>query len=167
MNIFVKIAALIFLLSGCATPYQSSESNYGYGYSETRLDVNKFSVRFIGSDSDSAAVVSDYALLRAAEITLENGFTHFGLIDSRDLAEISSYTSPVQSNTYVNPATGQATTHTYGGNTYISSAPHSFKTIICYKGKPEDGKGVVFDAAFLKESLRKKYELDKNPEKQK
>jgi len=167
VKIFAKFTLILFLLSGCATPYQPKTSAYGYGYSESQLGENIFSVRFVGSTSDSPEVVSDYAMLRAAEVTLEHGFSHFGIAEAQDKTKISSYTTPVQSSTYVNPYTGYASTSTYGGQTYIGSAPTSIKTIICYRGKPEDDKIVVFDAAFLKDTLRKKYELDKKPEKQK
>lgn len=167
MKIFAKIAVILFLLFGCATPYQPQESAYGYGYSETQLAENIFSVRFIGSNTDSAPVVSDYALLRAAEVTLEHGFTHFGIVDSKNQTKISSVTVPATTVYTPNVYTGTTTISTYGGGTYIISAPQSFYTIVCYKGKPEDDKGVVFDAAFLKDSLRKKYELDKKIEKQK
>lgn len=167
LKIFVKIAAILLLLSGCATPYQPQKSAYGYGYSETQLAENIFSVRFIGSGADGAPVVSDYALLRAAEVTLEHGYTHFGIVDSKDEIKYSSVTVPATTVYTPNIFAGTTTATTSGGGTYIGYEPQSFKTIVCYKGKPEDDKGVVFDAAFLKESLRKKYELDKKPDKQK
>lgn len=160
MKTITCVAALMLFLSGCATPYKPAASASDYGYSESRLDEDKFSVRYIGSDADSAAVVSDYTFLRAAEVTLEHGFTHFEILDSRDQSKTSAYTTPVTANTQISPVTGQATTYTYGGISGTSSEPQSFLTIVCHRGKPTVENGAIFDAEFLKNSLREKYGLD-------
>lgn len=74
------VAAL--LLVGCATnatPYQPVKN--GYGYSEQKLEVDRYRISFFGNKRTDADTVTDYVLYRAAEITLDNGYDHFVVID--------------------------------------------------------------------------------------
>jgi hypothetical protein len=84
-------AALIVFLTACvgATPYQPAPPR-GFGYSEERLDQNKFRVTFRGNAQTPRETVEDYLLYRAAELTLQNGFSHF-LIIGRDTEKKTSY----------------------------------------------------------------------------
>ena len=74
MNRFIVVVALISLLSACvtATPYQPAEPR-GFGYSEERLDQNKYRVSFKGNSLTRRETVEDYLLYRAAELN-----EHFG-----------------------------------------------------------------------------------------
>lgn len=85
------VGALIVFLAACvgATPYQPAPPR-GFGYSEERLDQNKFRVTFRGNAQTSRETVEDYLLYRAAELTLQNGFSHF-LIIGRDTEKKTSY----------------------------------------------------------------------------
>lgn len=69
------------LLAGCATatPYQPVQN--GYGYAEQRLEADRYRVSFLGNNRTSHDAVTDYVLYRAAEITLENGYDYFIVID--------------------------------------------------------------------------------------
>ncbi len=86
---FPAIAAAILLsagLSGCVypTPYQPlmrSGSTAG-GYSETRIEANRWRVTFAGNAMTSRETVEGYLLFRAAEVTLQNGDDWFS-IDER------------------------------------------------------------------------------------
>lgn len=86
------IAAFAVLLSACvtATPYQQAASPRGFGYMEERLDQNKFRVSFRGNAQTKRETVEDYLLYRAAELTLQNGFTHF-IVVGRDTEKNTSY----------------------------------------------------------------------------
>ncbi|MCG8441896.1 MAG: hypothetical protein MI723_08810 [Caulobacterales bacterium] len=68
-------------LGGCATPtpYAPAERAGGYGYSEQRLEDDRFLVRFRGN-SASGAQAADFALLRAAELTLQYGYDWFEVV---------------------------------------------------------------------------------------
>jgi hypothetical protein len=100
-----KIAIVLFAaccLFACGTmgqneyhPYSAGLYAPAGGYTETQLDSNKFSIDFIGSTAGISATpetrVKDFALLRAAELTLQYGFKYFAVIDSHNHDE---YISP-------------------------------------------------------------------------
>lgn len=75
---FVSTAVLI---SACATgpsAYGPAGSDSAYGFSNYAIEQDRYRVSFTGQ---SEAEAHDYALLRAAELTLEQGYTHFKIVD--------------------------------------------------------------------------------------
>ncbi|MDN7125939.1 hypothetical protein J6I92_07235 [Pseudidiomarina sp. 1APR75-15] len=157
-SLIVMVASITFL-GGCATGYQSQ--GFTGGFSETQLDKNVFVVTFKGNGFTSFEKASDYSLLRSAELALETGYEYFAIIDGQSYATNSTYTTPTTSNTtmnaytYGNSAYGNATTTTYGGQTFNISKPNVSNTIYCFKEKPE---GIfVYNAPFLIDSLSSKY----------
>lgn len=78
-------AALVALAGGCAspTPYQplSSASRTAGGYSDQRLAEDRYRVTFAGNALTSRERVESYLLFRAAELTLEQGYDWFLVID--------------------------------------------------------------------------------------
>lgn len=83
-------AAAVLALSACATPttYQPAAGASGVGYSEQRIEHDRWRVSFRGGSGAGAAQVMDYALLRAAELTLAQGYDWFQVVgrytDARD-----------------------------------------------------------------------------------
>jgi hypothetical protein len=160
LPVFVSALALI---TGCATSYQPR--GLSGGYSETQLGENIFQVSFHGNGYTSRERASDFALLRSADVTIENGFRYFVVVDSGKSSTNSTYTAPTTSSTsgtvYAsgNSAYGTATTTTSGGQTYRITKPGATDTIICYKDKP-DIQGLIFDAEFVVKSLKQKYGID-------
>ena len=155
------ICALLFVaISGCATPYQRA-GGMG-GYSETQLAENVFKVSFDGNGFIGPDRVTDYALLRSAEVALENGFKYFAIVDGKSYSIQSTFTTPATTNAYVsgngNSVYGTATT--YGGQTFLVSKPQISNLIVCFRDKPE---GFVFEAEFVARSIRQKYNLQKQP----
>jgi hypothetical protein len=91
---FARVAVALMLvvaLSACVTPtpYQPAQPR-GFGYTEERLDQNKFRVMFRGNSQTTRETVEDYLLYRAAELTLQNGYTHFIMV-GRDTEAKTSY----------------------------------------------------------------------------
>lgn len=71
--------ALIIALAGCATPapqYGPAVRPGDSGFSETRIENDRFRVSY-HTASGGPAAASDFALLRAAELTLQNGDDYF------------------------------------------------------------------------------------------
>lgn len=87
----VVLVALLGALSACVspTPYQPAQPQ-GFGYSEERLDTNRYRVTFRGNSLTTRETVEDYLLYRAAELTLQNAFDHFILV-GRDTEARTSY----------------------------------------------------------------------------
>lgn len=79
------------LLSGCSTSYQASGLNGGY--SEIKKTPESFIVVFKGNRSTSYEKVMEYALKRATELTLKNGYKYFSVISSTDHTENYSYSN--------------------------------------------------------------------------
>jgi hypothetical protein len=72
----ILLIAAIAALSACATappPYTAAASSAAVGYSETQIESNRYFVTYRAPSGADVAVLEDYALLRAAELTLENG----------------------------------------------------------------------------------------------
>jgi hypothetical protein len=71
---FVVVAsAAALLVAACASlsPYGPQVGGSGQGYSEQRIENDRWRVTYRGVGDPGP--VSDYALLRAAELTLQNG----------------------------------------------------------------------------------------------
>lgn len=76
------IACGAIVLTACATttPYQPSIKNRP-GFTDQRLENTKFRITFEGNSSTKLAVIENYVLFRAAEVTLANGFDYFSIVD--------------------------------------------------------------------------------------
>ncbi len=159
MKNLILIAFVVLFLQGCATTYQ--KSGFSGGYSETQLDENVFNVSFRGNGYTGRERVADFTLLRSAELTIENGYKYFAIIDANSYTSHSTYTTPTTSHTtgsaygYGNYAYGSATTTTTGGQTYNISKPSSSNTIVCFKEKPESV--YTYNAEFIFKNIRNKY----------
>jgi hypothetical protein len=83
--------AMFCLLGACTgqpTPYQPAVD--GYGYSEQRIEDNRYRVTFAGNDFTKADTVQNYLLYRAAELTLNHGYHYFTVVD-RNLDRSTRY----------------------------------------------------------------------------
>lgn len=82
-RLFPVLLAALLGLAACATPtpYRPAAERGQEGYTETRLTPNRFRISFIGNTVTPADTVQDYALLRAAELTLQEGHDWFRLVD--------------------------------------------------------------------------------------
>lgn len=79
----LRAAALFmaFGLVGCAatpTPYQVAGD--GGGYSDQQLESDRYRVKFEGNPATPREVVEDFALYRAAELTLQTGNDYFKVV---------------------------------------------------------------------------------------
>jgi len=76
-------AALLLLgLVACAsapTPYRVASD--GFGYRDQQIESNRYRISFSANAATDLDAVQDYALYRAAELTLANGADHFRVVD--------------------------------------------------------------------------------------
>ncbi|MEJ2817177.1 MULTISPECIES: hypothetical protein [unclassified Caulobacter] len=82
-----RLLALAFsaaLLTACTTTptvYAPQTAAHGAGYSEYRLENGRYRVTFQGNPGASVNQVSDYVLLRSAELALRDGYDWFRVAD--------------------------------------------------------------------------------------
>jgi len=137
MKYFLILAATA-LLSGCATGY--GPRNISGGYSHTRIQNDVFTVLFDGNAYAHKSVIEYYALVRAAELTAQQGRQYMRIVGGDTDIKTSQIYMPgqtfVNTNTYGNySGNAWATrygnqanvwgTGNYSGNTYttMSSTP--------------------------------------------
>jgi hypothetical protein len=149
------VVALAGILAACVTPtpYQPAPPR-GFGYSEVRLDQNKFRVTFRGNSLTPRETVEDYLLYRAAELTLQNGYSHF-LIVGRDTEAKTSYRYWIDSYGgrgwfyHGFPGWYRDPWHRPWGGTYDAQPITTYTAtaeIILVKGAVQDGEARAFDA---------------------
>jgi hypothetical protein len=111
-----------FLAVGCATgpEYQPRTPGGLVGYTDLQLSPNRYRVAFSGDYATSRDDVEMYLFRRAAEVTLQNGFTHF-VIQMRDTERMSDYFGGPYSYGYYYP---------YGGDNWNLSAYSSYAEIL-------------------------------------
>jgi hypothetical protein len=71
------------LLAACSsgpTPYQPA-AGYSRGYSETKLEDTRYRIAFKGNSLTERETVENYMLFRAAELTLQNGYDSFTVVN--------------------------------------------------------------------------------------
>jgi hypothetical protein len=158
----LAIAFISAAVSGCATPYQPN--GFTGGFTETQIAENVWRVTFEGNGHTGSKKAEDFALLRAADLTLKTGYTHFGLASSTAKENMAAVVTPQTSTTNMNAyrtgnaISGTATTNTFGGNMMFVSFPTANNTVVMFKGKPQ-GRDMVFDARFICNSIARKYEV--------
>ncbi|MDP1630045.1 MAG: hypothetical protein Q8L66_01335 [Caulobacter sp.] len=85
-------------LSACATatPYQPNirGQSVSGGFSETRLEANRFQVNFSGNTLTSRETVERYLLFRAAELTVDQGQDWFSLVERQTDRKTLTYVEP-------------------------------------------------------------------------
>jgi len=91
----VASLALAGLLSACATatPYQPNipGQSVSGGYSEQRIETNRFRVNFTGNSLTSRETVEGYLLFRAAELTVQEGYDWFAIVDRNTETDRRTY----------------------------------------------------------------------------
>jgi hypothetical protein len=90
---------LFSLLAGCAsiaTPYQADlgENPVAGGYIEERLAEGRYDVTFSATPHTPSRAIERYLLRRCAELTLEEGFDWFRVVERNTLRDVHVYVAP-------------------------------------------------------------------------
>ncbi|MFN3834354.1 MAG: CC0125/CC1285 family lipoprotein [Glycocaulis sp.] len=110
----VRLAVLAAFASAALAACSASQTVYGpaagqsgraLGYDSLRIEQNRWRVSFTAGPDVSAAHAERLALRRAAELTLENGYDWFELVDRR-IDTTGSASSPVRVGGSVGTAIG-------------------------------------------------------------
>jgi hypothetical protein len=163
-----KLGGLILvvaMLAGCATGYQSK--GVMGGFSETALAPDTYRVTFTGNGYTDMGRAQDFVLLRAADLTLANGFRYFEIDGSDDESTTAtayvpktSYTTGTATVTgYGNTAqvSGQATTTSYGGYSIPVFRPGVAILVRMHHDQPADRR--TFSADYVQANIRAKYKI--------
>lgn len=91
-------ASGVLFVAGCATetPYRPATGS-GFnrtGFSEQQVEANRFLVTFAGNSVTDRDTVERYLLFRAAELTLQNGFDYFVMVDRQTDRQARTYSTP-------------------------------------------------------------------------
>lgn len=85
MRLLIAAFAIAALAACASTPtYAPAAAPGGAGYSETQIESNRYFVTYRAPSGADAALLHDYALLRAADLTVQNGGDWFW-VDRRTL----------------------------------------------------------------------------------
>jgi hypothetical protein len=133
----LKVMVALVLGAGCATGYH--ESNLAGGYSETQLQDDTFRVYFHGNAFTTAEEMTDFTMLRAAEVAIAHGFNFFVVADHAQTSIVG--------------ASGNR-----GSISLYQAGANNAQTIVCYTDKPEAAP-VVYDAHAIYGSLSTKYRV--------
>ncbi len=139
---------------GEPTPYQPAVG--GHGFVEQALEENRYRVSFSGNRLTSRDTVENYLLYRAAEITVDEGFDHF-LVVERDTERHTVYFPSV-------PVAGSFGIGVYGadgggfggfasGGARSSDRYTSYANIVMRPGPKSDGDPDAYDARSVLQRL--------------
>ena len=157
-NIVVVLCSAA-LVAACATSYQTA--SFTGGFKDTRLAPDVFRVSFSGNAFTSSDKVQDFALLRAAELTLANDFKYFAVMDSSDQSRTGTIVTPGSAQTSGTVSAYGNTANYSGTTTYMPPQVTTYYRpgvglmVRAFPTKPE---GIfAFDAVFIAQSIRSKY----------
>jgi hypothetical protein len=75
-------ATLLGAIGGCTTsPTPYGPATDGYGYSDQQIEQTRYRVSFAGNSATSRETVENYLLYRAAQLTVQNGYDYFTLVN--------------------------------------------------------------------------------------
>jgi hypothetical protein len=97
----LAVAAALVLAGGLAacetaTPYQPNIPGQAAsgGYSEIRLEPDRWRVTFTGNSLTSRETVEAYLLFRSAELTVQQGYDWFNIVDRHTDRQARTYVEP-------------------------------------------------------------------------
>ena len=178
MNHTIALGLVALVFAGCAIDYNYQAFdctprmgvhwpfpgwNCRGGYSEVAIAPDMYQVRFEGAMTQPQT--EDLTLLRCSELTLEKGYSHFVVIEAKDLTETKSgYSAGTYSpgtticdkkgkNCVTSPGTWS------GGGSYTYNTPGFALTIQLVRDRSASSGALAYDAASVYQNLRSKYHL--------
>ena len=145
---YLLLFASTLMFAGCASEYQPEGMTGGYG--DKPLAPGSYRVTFSGNGYMTLDKARDLALLRAAEVTLAHGYSHFSVV-----SDSSKTTEAVVGAPATTVAMPNGALVTFPGQTSVSNKPFADLTIRCSKGKTAGSH----DAETLKHDLKAKHSI--------
>ncbi len=154
------LMAMILAACGGPTPYGGAD-NRGYGYSETRIEKNRYRVKFSGNSLTARETVENYLLYRSAELTKEAGYDYF-VIETRATDKDTYYRStfddfPGYGFYYHRFPYHRGRGYGYGGSVTTTTRPVSqytaYADIVMFKGAKNERNVKAFNAQDVLKTL--------------
>lgn len=138
------LLALVLTLGACAsgpTVYAPSSGPNSAGYSDTRIETDRWRVTFRGNSDLKGPGVEDLALRRAAELTLQEGYDWFRVVSRR--TELAGGSRSAGTSVGIGGSSGSYGSHV-GVGIGIDLSPDSrryeaFLEILLGRGQKPDG----------------------------
>lgn len=145
-------------LAACATAptfYAPAATPQGVGFSDYRLEADRFRITFRGGPGAPAAQVADYALLRASDLALTNGYDWFRITE-----RYMTRSAPT-SGTRLSIGTGSGSFGRHGGvglglgtSFDLGGGPSLSQTLEVVLGKGPRPQGAdVYDARDVRQTI--------------
>lgn len=80
---YYLILLLVFLISGCSTPYQPFSVFSRGGYKEKQISQNTYQVDYYGNRATSKETLNTLLQYRSAEITLQNKYNYYVVLKAK------------------------------------------------------------------------------------
>ena len=161
MRRLIASALLAASVAACATAPTRYQPAYGpgaVGFSEQQIEADRFRVSYRGGPGAPEAQVTDYALLRAADLTLGSGYDWF-VVDQRYTQAAGPYDSGPRFSVGVGSGSfGRSSAFGVGLGTSIplggASGPALATTLEVRMGKgPKPAGFNAYDARELKNTI--------------
>ena len=148
MKNLLAVFCVVSFICGCAaTPYRAAAKPTSNGYYDTLLQPGVYDITFNANSGTSIKKAKDFALLRGAEVCLENGYKTFFVVNMED-------NSKTETGLMAMPAPyarGEGTFY------YVPVSETSPRISLIVQCSAEDD--LFFKAADIKASLRSKYKI--------
>jgi len=140
------IVLAAFLATACATGplYQPRTPGSTVGYADLQLSQNRYRVTFSGGYDSTPSDVEMFVLRRAAEVTLQNGYTHFVIQTSETHRVTDNLSSPYAYGPVYYP---------YWGDNWTAQRYSSYAEILLLKDAEAANTADVIDAQRVLVSL--------------
>lgn len=146
------LASISLSLASCATPTAYQPARSGFGYSEQKIESDRYRVTFAGNSSTPRTTVENYLLFRAAELTLASGYDYFALSDRSTEAETRYQQTVSGFGGFGRYHWGPVTE--IGVSTGIPITEYAAEAdIVMFKGEKKAGDLQAFDARQVQENL--------------
>jgi hypothetical protein len=100
---------MVLVVAGCQTPYKPN--GIMGGYEEVQLSADTYQITGRGNGYTSESHLQQILLLRAADLTLQNGYRRFVVIDDRGVSTRTSFGGFI-------PGAATTTANVYGAGSF-------------------------------------------------